>query len=153
MTTAANTGMAPIRPTALPLRLSLRPRGRGSRVLDGGWWPHSHRPEAELPGLVIALAGRGSVTRIALNPGAWESAPASIVVDSRTVQVDWVPTQDQQLVVLTVPPDETIELLVVPPRTSMTHAASALAAASDPANSRTASQIVQSTSPSGVDPG
>jgi len=97
---------------------------------------------------VTALAGRGRVTRMALNPAGWESAPASLVVDGRTIHLDWVPTQDQQLVVVTVP-DGTIALIVVPPRTSMTQAASALAAASDPANSLTASRIIENTTSAG----
>jgi len=134
--------MAPTQPAARPLRLSLRLRAHRPRVLDGGWWPHSQIAEAELPGLVTALAGRGAATRIALNPAGWESAPASLVVDARTIHLDWVPTQDQQLVVVTVP-NGTIALLVVPPRASMTQAASALAAASDPGNSLTASQIIE----------
>jgi len=144
MTSAASTGMAPTQ-YVRPLRLSLRPRAYRPRALDGGWWPHSLKPETELPGLVTALASRGAVTRITLNPAGWASAPASLAVDGHTVSLDWVPTQDEHLVVVTVP-DGTIELLVVPPRTSMTQAASALAAASHPTNSLTASQIIEAAS-------
>src|SRR5271170_59834 len=49
------------RPTATSLtqpggpRLSLPPDRPGATLLDGGWWPRSADPAAELPGLILAI--------------------------------------------------------------------------------------------------
>ena len=39
-------------------RLVLVPTRADQAVLDGGWWPRSGDPVAEIPGLVLALAAR-----------------------------------------------------------------------------------------------
>ena len=46
-------------------RLRLRPDRSGVALLDGGWWPRSADPAAELPGLILALdERRGRITRV-----------------------------------------------------------------------------------------
>jgi hypothetical protein len=41
-------------PAALGLvRLQLDPTMAGRGAVDGGWWPRSRDPDAELPGLII----------------------------------------------------------------------------------------------------
>jgi len=55
-----------------PPRLLLAPVRAGRAVLDGGWWPRSWDPVAELPGLILALDGRfGPIRQVLLNSGAW----------------------------------------------------------------------------------
>ena len=40
----------------------------GTGAVDGGWWPRSRDPDAELPDLIAGLdASVGPVTRLALN--------------------------------------------------------------------------------------
>ncbi|WP_035857957.1 DUF5994 family protein [Cryptosporangium arvum] len=42
-----------------PIRLQLDPALAGRGMLDGGWWPYSTDPLAELPTLIMATATRG----------------------------------------------------------------------------------------------
>ena len=57
MTTTSNAH--PLTPS-LPStsRVSLVPVRASQAVLDGGWWPRSADPVAELPGLVLVLGER-----------------------------------------------------------------------------------------------
>src|ERR1700734_3054733 len=89
------------RPTAISLtqpegpRLQLRPDRPGFAVLDGGWWPRSADPAAELPGLILALDKRHDrVARVMLGTADWDaSRPSRIRVGgpagSRVVRVGW----------------------------------------------------------------
>jgi hypothetical protein len=52
-TTEREAAISPV-PPARP-RLVLQPDHAGPAPLDGGWWPRSADPAAELPGLVLAL--------------------------------------------------------------------------------------------------
>ena len=53
-------------------RLRLEPTGSTRTLLDGGWWPRSSDPAAELPGLILAIDRvRGPVTRLILSIAAW----------------------------------------------------------------------------------
>jgi hypothetical protein len=50
--------------------------GAAPELLDGGWWPRSTDPVAEIPGLVLAIdAIRGPITWMMLYSGDWESHP------------------------------------------------------------------------------
>src|SRR5215217_8496946 len=68
-TSTPTTAPPPPRPPAPPgLRLQLDPTMAGTGAVDGGWWPRSRDPDAELPGLIAGLdASLGPVTRLALN--------------------------------------------------------------------------------------
>jgi hypothetical protein len=49
-------------------RLQMEPTGSRRTLLDGGWWPRSTDPVAELPGLVLVIDKlRGPVTRPVLS--------------------------------------------------------------------------------------
>jgi hypothetical protein len=62
-TTESRTAISLATPSAL--RLRLHPDRPAYTLLDGGWWPRSADPAAELPGLILALDERhGPVTRI-----------------------------------------------------------------------------------------
>ena len=60
---------------AAQLRLCLPPDSPAYTLLDGGWWPRSADPAAELPGLILALDERHGpadpITRIMLNIADW----------------------------------------------------------------------------------
>src|SRR4051812_21398491 len=65
-------------------RLRLEPTGTRRFLLDGGWWPRSTDPVAELPGLVLAIdAVRGPVTRLVLSASGWDSRPRRMRVADR----------------------------------------------------------------------
>ena len=76
-------------------RLRLQPDRSARMLLDGGWWPRSADPAAELPGLILALDERhGSINRIMLGMADWDSSrPRRLRVDgpagSRVVRLGW----------------------------------------------------------------
>jgi hypothetical protein len=64
-------------------RMLLQPDRAGPALLDGGWWPRTDDPAAELPGLILALDKRhGRITRIMLGTAGWDgSRPHRLRVD------------------------------------------------------------------------
>ena len=80
------------------LRLRLQPDGPAYTLLDGGWWPRSADPAAELPGLILALDKRhGPVSRIMLGMADWDSSrPRRLRIDGpagrRVVRLGWFAT-------------------------------------------------------------
>jgi hypothetical protein len=126
---------------AIPLasRLCLCPTLAARRVLDGGWWPRSRDPAAELPRLIADLNAhfgqRAIITRVALNLTAWDHTPHRVGVGDRIVPVGWFQAldadtiADADTVALTTTRGDRITLLVVPPETTALSAATALAMA------------------------
>jgi hypothetical protein len=118
------------------LRLRLDPTLAGRGILDGGWWPRSPDPEAELPDLIAGLeSSLGVITRVALNLDAWDSAPRRLVVDGRRVHVGWFRAMNADTIGVTNASRDRFVLLVVPPQATPASAASAMAMAADPASS------------------
>ena len=59
-------------------RLRLQPDLSARTLLDGGWWPRSADPAAELPGLILAIEERhGPITRIMLGRAGWDASLAA----------------------------------------------------------------------------
>ena len=91
MTAATSTPAAAVsaRPTPPPgLRVQLDRTMAGTGAVDGGWWPRSRDPQAELPGLIAGLdASVGPITRLALNMTAWDGAPRRVAMDGRRIRV------------------------------------------------------------------
>src|ERR1700728_4033664 len=79
-------------------RLRLQDDHSGRGLLDGGWWPRSGDPAAELPQLIPALDERhGRITRLMLGTGDWDaSRPRRIYIDGqpgrRVVKLGWFNT-------------------------------------------------------------
>ena len=75
-------------------RLRLQPDLSARTLLDGGWWPRSADPAAELAGLILAIDERhGPITRIMIGWADWDaSRPRRLRVDgpaaSRVVRLD-----------------------------------------------------------------
>ncbi|MEW2328627.1 DUF5994 family protein [Micromonospora chersina] len=127
-------------PTAPRLVLAV-PRTQG--MLDGGWWPRSWDPVAELPGLVLALAERhGRIRHIMLNIHAWDSRFRRLAVGPDLVRLGWFDTLDPAVLVATTGGDLQVDLLIVPPATEAAAAERAMAAAADPTNVRRAPDIL-----------
>ena len=84
MTAATTSTLATAPPLTRPpgpqgLRLQLDPSLVGTGAVDGGWWPRSRDPDAELPGLTAGLdTSIGPITRVALNLDAWDAAPRRV---------------------------------------------------------------------------
>jgi Family of unknown function (DUF5994) len=127
------------------LALAATPAGRG--VLDGGWWPRSWDPEAELPGLIAALQERyGSIRNIMLNRAAWDSHLRRLTVNSHVLRLGWFTTLGPALMIAVTDDGDQLELLVVPPSASAIVANHAMAAAADAANTRRAPDLLVTAS-------
>jgi hypothetical protein len=117
-------------------RLRLDPTLARRGTLDGGWWPRSPDPEAELPGLIAGLeSSLGVITRVALNPDAWDSAPRQVAIDGRRVHVGWFRAMNADTIGVTRASRDRFVLLVVPPQATPAAAATAMAMAADATNS------------------
>jgi hypothetical protein len=116
-------------------RLRMEPtRARRTR-LDGGWWPRSTDPVAELPGLVLAIdQRRGPISRLILAAGGgWDSQPHRLGVAGRVLRVGYFVSQPANLLTAICVDGARVDLLVVPPDTagSVAEAAMAIAASAD----------------------
>jgi len=99
-------------------RLRLGPASARRMLLDGGWWPRSADPVAELPGLIRAIDDRcGRVTRLMLGPAGWDSQPRWLGGAGRAVPLDWFPGQPAGLLTAFCGGDR-VDLLVVPAGTA-----------------------------------
>jgi hypothetical protein len=140
MTAASGTLTAAPLPTRAPgppgLRLQLDPTMAGTGAVDGGWWPRSRDPDAELPGLIAGLdSSLGPITRVALNLDAWDSAPRRVAVDGRRIRVGWFRHMDAHTIGVTRALQDRMALLVVPPEAATAAAGIAMAMAADAADS------------------
>jgi hypothetical protein len=106
-------------------RLCLQPDRSARTLLDGGWWPRSADPAAELPGLILALDKRHGpshpITRLMLGMAGWDPGrPRRLRVDgpagSRVVRLGWFETMPAGLLTATARTGRT-DLLTVPPHT------------------------------------
>ncbi len=126
---------APASPAPPVPRLRLgAPLPRGT-LLDGGWWPRSADPAAELPGLIAAVEGRrGRVTRLMLGPAGWDSQPRRLGVADRVVKVGWFTSQPAGLLTAFCGSSGRVDLLVVAPGTAEADALAAMDLAAQAAN-------------------
>ncbi len=126
-----------------PPRLLLAPVRAGRAVLDGGWWPRSWDPVAELPGLILALDGRfGPIRQVLLNSGAWDHRFRRLAVGARVVRMGWFTSLDPALLIATTQRGDQLDLLVIPPGTAEAAARAAMARAADPADTTRAPGIL-----------
>jgi len=141
LTTAQrHTATSPVATSpARPTRLRLQPGLSDRTPLDGGWWPRSADPAAELPGLILALEERhGPVTKIMLGSADWDaSRPRWLRVEgpagSRAVRLGWYETMPAGLLTATATAGRT-DLLTVPPHTSEPAARAAMEQAAQASN-------------------
>jgi Family of unknown function (DUF5994) len=148
------TPPAPTRPTVPPgLRLQLDPTTAGTGAVDGGWWPHSRDPDAELPGLIAGLeSSLGPITRLALNLDAWDTTPRRVAVDGRRVRVGWFRHMDAHTIGVTRAAQARMVLLVVPPQATPSAAQIAMSTAADAANSAGPADILAAAGIGGENP-
>ena len=153
-TSTPTTAPPSTRPSAPPgLRLQLDPTMAGTGAVDGGWWPRSRDPDAELPGLIAGLESSiGPITRVSLNLDAWDTAPRRVAVDSRRVRVGWFHHMDAHTIVVTRASQDRVALLVVPPQATTGAAQIAMAMAADAATSAGPADILAAAGIGGQDP-
>ncbi len=125
------------------LRLRLQPDRPAYMLLDGGWWPRSADPAAELPGLILALDERHGpfdpITRIMLGMADWDpSRPRRLRVygpsGSRVVRLGWFATMPAGLLTATSRRGQRTDLLIIPPDTSEQDARAAMDQAAQAGN-------------------
>jgi hypothetical protein len=117
-------------------RLRLEPTGSSRTLLDGGWWPRSTDPGAELPGLVLAIDKlRGPVTRLVLSATGWNEHPRRLGINDRVLRLGYFTSQSTFLLTAICGYNgERVDLLVVPPDTPVETADAAMALAASTAN-------------------
>jgi Family of unknown function (DUF5994) len=132
---AATSPPPPARP-----RLRLQPDQSAPTLLDGGWWPRSDDPAAELPGLILALDERhGRIIRVLLGTAGWDpSTLRRLRVDgpagSRVVRLGWFDTMPAGLLIAISAGEERTDLVTIPPHTSEQDAAAAMERAAQAGN-------------------
>ncbi|MFF5235476.1 DUF5994 family protein [Dactylosporangium sp. NPDC000521] len=130
-------------------RLALSPERSPRTVLNGGWWPHSWDPAAELPGLVTELVERyGPLRQMMLSSHTWDPSFDRFLVASGTVQIRWFSSADPGLLAVITEAGDQINILIVPPDAPAAAARLALDKAADPANSLHAAAILATALPS-----
>ncbi|MFJ1975534.1 DUF5994 family protein [Streptomyces sp. NPDC087903] len=127
----------------LPVRLSLTPYEAVPGGCDGAWWPYSRDLGDELPGLVEAMDGMGSITRVILGIELWPDIPHQVPVGGHSVTAGWsVSGQEQNVIVLCSYLKGFRTLLVIPPATVADSAAWLMDTPVPNDGSRTATQLL-----------
>jgi hypothetical protein len=115
-------------------RLRLEATGSSRTLLDGGWWPRSTDPEAELPGLILAIDKvYGPVTRLILSIDGWDPRPRRLAVAGRRIRLGFFTSQPTALLIASSDAGR-VDLLVVPPDTARPTAEAAMALAATAGN-------------------
>ena len=150
MTLTANDGRTVFSSTepSTP-RLRLQP-GTAPELLDGGWWPRSTDPVAELPGLVLAIdALHGPISRLMLHGADWDSHPRRLAVAGRLVRLGYFASQPAGLLTaLSGKAGARVDLAVIPPGTAATTAETAMTLAATNGNRIHAQDIVSTVAAS-----
>ena len=156
-TIESRTVISPAPPAAL--RLRLQPERPACTLLDGGWWPRSADPAAELPCLILALDERHEsstpITRIMLGMADWDSSrPRRLRIEGpagrRVVRLGWFATMPAGLLTATSRRGQRTDLLIVPPDTGEQAAQAAMEQAAQAGNrSRTPALLAAMAGPPG----
>jgi Family of unknown function (DUF5994) len=111
-------------------RLLLQPARAPGALFDGGWWPRSADPVAELPSLIMALQGpgppgdHGPVAHVLLHASDWDSWPRRLriegteaLTDTRIVRLSWFEALPGGRIIAIYADGHGLDLLTVPPHT------------------------------------
>jgi hypothetical protein len=135
------------------LRLRLQPDRSGRGPLDGGWWPRSADPAAELPGLILALDKQHDrVARVMLGTADWDaSRPRRVRVGGtaggRVVRVGWFASMPAGLLTAIFASGQRTDLVTIPLRAGERDAAAAMEQAATAGNLQQAPAIVAAVGP------
>jgi hypothetical protein len=125
-------------------RLTLGSPDSDLTLLDGGWWPRSTDPEAELPALILAIDHlHGTVRRMALGADGWSARPRFVMAGGRRVRLGFFASQPASLLTAQCADGGRVDLLVVAPQTTEAAALSAMAAAAAPGDMLPMPQITR----------
>ena len=122
------TGPAP--PAKARLLMQQDRTGRG--LLDGGWWPRTTDPAAELRELIPELDERhGRITRVMLGSGDWDATrprllPFPASRGRRVVKLGWFDSMPAGLLTAISASGDRTDLVTIPPQTSEEAASAAM---------------------------
>lgn len=129
-------------------RLRLEVTGSRRTLLDGGWWPRSTDPVAELPGLILAIDHlHGLVISLVLAADGWNSHPRRLGVDGRVLRLGYFASQPTRLLTALCVNGDRVDLLVVAPDTPDGTALAAMVVAATASNLIHAQHILATISP------
>jgi uncharacterized protein DUF5994 len=140
-------------PPSIP-RMRLNVGGSLRTPLDGGWWPRSTDPVAELPGLALRIDRvRGPVLRLLLSAAGWSTHPRRLGLNDRVLRLGYFTSQSTLLLIAVCGYNgERVDLLVVPPDTGAEVAAAAMALAASNSNCLRAEDILGAVAALAGDP-
>jgi hypothetical protein len=150
MSSGQRVGPVEVPPDGLRLRLQPDRSGRGP--LDGGWWPRSADPAAELPRLILALdKGHDRVARVMLGTADWDaSRPSRVRVGGpghRVVRVGWFASMPAGLLTAIFASGQRTDLVTIPLRTGEQDATAAMEQAATAGNLEQAPAILAAVGP------
>jgi hypothetical protein len=98
------------------LRLLWAPAQPGWQI-SGIWWPYSRDIDVELAALLPAADEHlhAPLTRVWLNPSAWDHQPHMLYDGKRVIHLAWFPSIEPETVGIGPDPLTRITLCVVPP--------------------------------------
>jgi hypothetical protein len=119
---------------ALPAkaRLLMQQDRTGRGLLDGGWWPRTNDPAAELPGLIPQLDERhGRIVRVMLGTGDWDAPRPRLLTfpapqGRRVVKLGWFDSMPAGLLTAISASGERTDLVTIPPQASEGAASAAM---------------------------
>jgi hypothetical protein len=127
----ATAGPAPPAPPARA-RLLMQQDRTGRGLLDGGWWPRTNDPAAELPGLIPELDERhGRVIRVMLGIADWDGARPRMLSfpgarGRRVVKLGWFASMPAGLLTAISVSGERTDLVTIPPQAGEEAASAAM---------------------------
>jgi hypothetical protein len=127
------------------VRLRVKPQAAVRGYVDGAWWPRSHDPVAEFPGLVLATSSWvGPVRRVTCHPDDWDTHERELTMEGWSVSLAGSLTLEANTVVVTGANQKRMSLLVVPPGTPDGVARAVLRSAARPDTVAGAEEILAS---------
>lgn len=130
-------------PMRAEVRLRMKPNTATRGHVDGAWWPRSHDPAVEFPGLVLAMSSWvGPIRRVTYHLHDWDTAGRELTVEGWTVTLVGLSTLDANTIVVTG--QRLMMLLVVTPGTPGGAARAVLQAAAGPDTMASVEEILAS---------
>ncbi|HWG99454.1 MAG TPA: DUF5994 family protein [Pilimelia sp.] len=128
-------------------RLRMEPTGSRRTLLDGGWWPRSTDPVAELPGLILAIDTlREPISHLVLAADGWDSHPRRLAMNARVLRLGYFASQPASLLTALCANGDRVDLLVVPANTAANTANAAMTMAATASNLVHARHILDTVS-------
>lgn len=132
-------------PMRSEVRLRVKPSAAARGRVDGAWWPRSHDPVAEFPGLVLATSSWvGPVRQVIYHLDDWNTTRQELTVEGWRVCLVGSLAFAANTVVVTGSNQDRMTLLVVPPGTPGGVARAVLRSAARPDTVAGAEEILAS---------